>query len=142
MGFEAKSGEVGAAAEWSRKFDKGAFSDREDNITLGPMALIWRAVEDLCGSAADLAWLTGEKHTITEKQSGWLTVGRGEKGERVLFIRGRREVHAQWHVPTLLIDASLSEDLIKPFWPEVKVMGRMSTSCATRSPTPPEAASA
>ena len=125
VGFEAKTGEVGAAAEWSRKIDKGAFSDREDNVTIGSMALIWQAVAELCGGAVDLAWLTGDEHTITEKLSGWLSVGRGEKGERVLIIRGRREVHAQWRVPTLLIDASLSEELIKPFWPDVKIIGRM-----------------
>ena len=125
VGFEASTGTSGKAAEWSRKVDKGGFAERQDNVTIGSMALVWRAVEDVFADVGTTSISTGDGRAHRDKPSGWLAVGRGENGERVLIVRGRHSVNKSWHVPTLLIDATMSEDLIKPYWPDVAVIDRI-----------------
>ena len=40
-------------------------------------------------------------------------------------LAGRKPIGGAWRVPTLLIDASLDEDLLRHFWPTVEVTGRI-----------------
>ena len=36
---------------------------------------------------------------------------------RVIVLKGRKLVREGWRVPTLIIDANLNPDLVRPFWP-------------------------
>lgn len=56
--------------------------------------------------------------------SGWLSLERDDTDDgpvRVLRLRGRRKVAKGWQVPTLILDALLNPDLVRPYWPQVEV---------------------
>lgn len=56
--------------------------------------------------------------------SGWahLAEVESENGpQRVLRLRGKRSVTKGWLVPTLHLDALLSPDLLRPYWPQIRV---------------------
>jgi hypothetical protein len=38
-----------------------------------------------------------------------------------IHIKGRKDVHESWHVPTLLMDATMQPDLVRPFWPRMEL---------------------
>ena len=115
VGFDAQTGEVGEAMEWSRRIDTGSRKYLALNRTIGVMVGLWRAVAHLLKPDGR----TGDRH------SGWLSLGRGNNGERLLIVRGRRDVHSTWNVPTLLVDAFLDERLLKPFWPTLELKARI-----------------
>ena len=57
-------------------------------------------------------------------RSGWMSLATtaGENGpQRVVHLKGRRQLRAGWHAPTLLIDALLDIKLVQPFWPNVEL---------------------
>lgn len=56
--------------------------------------------------------------------SGWVSVAQAETEDgpvRVLRLRGRRKVGKAWHVPTLILDALLNPDLVRPYWAQVEM---------------------
>lgn len=113
-GFGVETGHVAHKLEWRRKIDgktEPNWRDREQNRTLGRMSALWRAVSHLID------------HPAIEL-SGRLELTHDREGARVLRVRGRRDVGEQWRVPTLLVDAVLDVDLIRPFWPTVTDHGR------------------
>ena len=61
--------------------------------------------------------------------SGWLTLAtehdREDKPFRVLQTKGRRAVRAGWIAPTLILDATLNVDLLRPYWPQVEVTAEL-----------------
>jgi putative DNA primase/helicase len=108
LGFDKQSGADGAELEWRRKCDSksGHWRDRSDNQTLKSMVHIWRALELLLDP-------NGPKRT------GYLELGRDKTGARIIILRGHSGLGSHWLAPTLLIDATLDVELIKPFWPDV-----------------------
>ena len=54
-------------------------------------------------------------------RSGWLALGRGKEGERLVRVQGRESVRAAWQVPTLIMDAVLDVELVLPFYPQAVV---------------------
>ena len=76
------------------------------------MSMLWDGVADLLGRKDDEA-------------SGWVSLTRTEEGTLALLLAGRKCIGGAWRVPTLLIDANLDEDLLRPFWPAVEVTGRI-----------------
>jgi putative DNA primase/helicase len=57
--------------------------------------------------------------------SGWLALATSNKADdgpaRVLRRKGRHNIAAGWQVPTVIIDALLDPDLLRPYWPQVEV---------------------
>ena len=119
---EANAGEA-RGLEWRRKIEvemwpgmpvrdrKAAAKAGAVNKRIWRLDLMWRAVGALVAPAGPTA-------------SGWAALAVAEVGEgtiRVLHLKGRREVAEGWQRPTLLIDATLQADLIRPFWPTVEV---------------------
>ena len=50
------------------------------------------------------------------------TVPGPNGSQRVLHLRGRSEVATGWRVPTLLLDAHANVDLLRPYWPKLRVI--------------------
>lgn len=74
-------------------------------------ARFWRAMEALLGPEGP-------------ENSGWAelrTVQNLEGPCKVVRLRGRKPIRKGWLVPTLLIDALLSPDLVRPFWPQIEL---------------------
>ncbi len=114
-GFDADSGAVARRLEWQRKVEEGPWRERDANLSLGQMNALWNALHALMQPDGP-------------EISGWLTLGRSEALDakvRVLKVTGRRDVGADWHVPTLLIDANLDETLVRPYWPQIQVTARV-----------------
>ena len=61
--------------------------------------------------------------------SGWLTLAtehdKEDKPFRVLQIKGRRSVRTGWVAPTLILDATMNVDLVRPYWPQVEVTAEL-----------------
>jgi putative DNA primase/helicase len=105
--------------EWRRKIDVGmvpgmAADDRRKaaeagagNLAIRKLAMMWDAIGALLADDGPEA-------------SGWarLDDAASEHGTvRVIVLKGRKPVREGWKVPTLLIDANLDPDLIRPWWP-------------------------
>lgn len=116
VGFNSETGSFAERQEWRRKQDGGYWRHREVNASLRPLVSVWEAVAALmaCGGAA---------------ASGRLTIGRRkEDGARVLQLSGLASINKDWQVPTLLIDAVLDIELVRPFWPNVENVGQFDVS--------------
>jgi putative DNA primase/helicase len=88
------------------------------NKTLGRFNTLWRAVAHLLADGGPQA-------------SGWLELAHDKSDEgsfRVLRLKGRREVAAGFQAPTLIIDATLQLDLIRPIWPGVVLAGEIAVA--------------
>ena len=86
--------------------------EAEGNRTLLQEARFWRAVEALLADGGPSA-------------SGWAvlaTESTPDGPQKVIRLRGRRPVRKGWQVPTLLIDALLNPALVRPFWPQLKMV--------------------
>ncbi|MCB8883982.1 toprim domain-containing protein [Acidisoma cellulosilytica] len=61
--------------------------------------------------------------------SGWLSLASEPDEEarlvRVLHIKGRRDVRKGWQVPTLLLDATMDVQLVRPYWPQVELTAEL-----------------
>jgi len=104
--------------EWRRKVDPGMYpgmrpADRkaavraaEGNRTIARLAMFWRAMAALVAPGGPQA-------------SGWAALAEEahETGNvRVHYLKGRKPIREGWHAPTLLIDANLDMNLVRPFW--------------------------
>ena len=59
------------------------------------------------------------------ERSGLVAVAMvaGQHGpQRVLYLKGRREIGLKWRVPTLILDANADLELLQPFWPNAKMI--------------------
>ncbi len=113
----------GFTLEWQRKLDslhpglsrterRKAMEALENNRTVARCAMAWTATRVLLAPEGSDA-------------SGWmaLDVERHQDGQtRVLRLKGRREVAEGWQVPTLLLDALLPLELVRPFWPDIELV--------------------
>ncbi len=109
--------------EWARFVDPGmhpgmtkaqrreAVHQAVTNATIPRLASVWEAIAALMEDAGP-------------QRSGWaaLAMQSTEDGPvRVLHLKGRRKVRKGWMVPTLLIDATMNIDLVRPYWPDVQL---------------------
>ena len=89
----------------------------EANATIGKMVTMWRAIRDLV--ADDGPEFSGRISIVQLKT---------ENGPIKAFqLRWRKELRDGWKVPTLVIDALLSPNVVKQFFPtiEIKQVGRV-----------------
>jgi putative DNA primase/helicase len=96
----------GMAAELRREVMNAASVNKEVRKLTG----LWKAIEALARDDGPVA-------------SGWieLAMAKTDVGSvRVLRLKGRKEIADGWRSPTLLMDATLQLDLIRPYWPDVK----------------------
>ena len=119
----AASAAEGFTLEWSRKLDglhpglgraerREAMEALDSNRTVARCAMAWTAARVLLAPGGPDA-------------SGWMSldVERTRDGQtRVLRLKGRREVAEGWQVPTLLLDALLPVELVRPFWPDAELV--------------------
>lgn len=96
----------------TRQERKDAMGLAEGNRTIGRLAMVWNAIREL---------LTPGGPDV----SGWLALARESTKDgpmRVLRIKGRKHVTDGFKAPTLLLDALLPVDLVRPFWPGVELV--------------------
>jgi len=119
----AASAAEGFTLEWSRKLDglhpglsrterRKAMEVLESNRTVARCAMAWTATRTLLAPGGPDA-------------SGWMALGvegTGAGRTRVLRLKGRREIAEGWQVPTLLLDALLPVELVRPFWPDIELV--------------------
>ncbi|OYV49235.1 MAG: hypothetical protein B7Z77_08495 [Acidocella sp. 20-58-15] len=129
-GFTEAMAREAITSEWMRRIDakitpnmtaeqrKEVKASASSNKSLGRFNTMWRGVAHLLSEGAPIA-------------SGWIELAREntEQGtSRVLRLKGRREIAQGFRVPTLIIDATLQLDLIKPIWPGVTLVADIATT--------------
>ncbi|MBV8520697.1 MAG: hypothetical protein JOY71_00950, partial [Acetobacteraceae bacterium] len=122
-GFTPEGAAEARALEWMRKIDpkmnprmsreerKAARAAAAGNRTIMRLAMAWRSVEALVAEDGPEA-------------SGWAALALKETAHgivRMLELKGRRPVREGWQAPTLILDALLDPDLVRPFWPQVEL---------------------
>ena len=109
--------------EWERRVDglhpgqsreerRAAMAALEGNKSISRCAMAWTALRALLTPGGPEA-------------SGWMALGmeRTRDGQaRVLRLKGRQDVADGWKAPTLLLDALLPVELVRPFWPDVELV--------------------
>lgn len=98
--------------ERSRIYRGDDVARQQANRTVTAMVRVWQAVAHMM-------------HPDGPETSGWLRIEREEAGVREIRLRGFRPIHKDYRKPTLMIDASLDGERIKPLFPEMKVIERI-----------------
>jgi putative DNA primase/helicase len=122
-GFTPENAREAGGLEWMRKVDPGihplmtaaerraAAKAAATNRTILRLAMFWRAIEALVSEGGPEA-------------SGWAALALKEDTNgsvRVIELKGRKPIREGWQAPTLILDALLNPDLVRPFWPQVEV---------------------
>ena len=109
--------------EWARKKEadiwpgmparqrKEAVAAVTHNKVVAKLGRLWKAVGALV--AAD-----------GPEQSGWIKLGISKTNDGTapaIFLKGRKDVHESWHVPTLMLDATFQPELVRHFWPSLEM---------------------
>lgn len=82
------------------------------NATVARMGRVWEGAEALLGPDAP-------------ERSGWLATaiqGTDAGPVKALRIKGRKAIRDGWLVPTLLIDATMNVELLRPYLPQVELI--------------------
>lgn len=109
--------------EWSRKVDtlhpglskeerRAELAAAEGNRTIPRFAMLWGGIRALLNPGGPEA-------------SGWISVDREQTKDgamRVVHLKGRKDIATAWKVPTLLLDALLPVELVRPFWPDIELV--------------------
>jgi len=93
---------------------KAAASAAAGNRQVMRLTRFWRALRALLGEGGPEA-------------SGWLALER-EDDVRVMIQKGRRDVAKGWHVPTLILDATLRMELVRPFHPSAELVADLAVA--------------
>ena len=122
-GIDEAAAREAYGSEWKRKVEADIYPgmprrQRKDavqavvhNKLVAKLGSFWKAVESLVA------------HKGPER-SGWLSIGTHQSKDGTapaIYIKGRKEVHQSWHVPTLLMDATMQPDLVRMFWPTMEL---------------------
>ncbi len=123
-GITAESAREAYKLEWARYSEpkmhpgmtagerKAAVKAAEGNRTVRRFGSFWRAVEAvLTYGGADASGWAEMAHHATD-----------DGNVRVVILKARRPVCEGWHVPTLLLDATLNIDLVRPHWPAAELV--------------------
>ncbi len=101
---------------WSRKIERKHEKDwrkREANKTLTKEVSVAKALADLVRPDGP-------------ESSGFIHVSRNKDLAKVIRVSHRAQVHEDWRVPTLILDAMHYDTrALKFFWPTVKDLGRV-----------------
>ena len=79
------------------------------NATIMRIAGVWKAITALLEDGGPI-------------RSGWIALATqpSENGPvRVLHLKRRRPIGKGWQVPTLLLDATMNVELLRPYWPQL-----------------------
>ncbi len=109
--------------EWSRKVDnlhpglskeerRAELEVAERNRTIPRFAMLWGGIRALLNPGGPEA-------------SGWIGLDREHTKHgavRVVHLKGRKDIASAWKLPTLLLDALLPVDLVRPFWPDIELV--------------------
>ncbi len=113
--------------EWARFVDPGmhpamtkaqrraAVALAANNARIARFGSVWQAMTALLEDGGP-------------QRSGWAALAMQQTDDgpvKVLHLKGRRPVRKGWLVPTLLIDATMNIDLVRPFWPEVELTAEL-----------------
>lgn len=96
----------------SREERKDAMERADGNRTIARVAMAWNAIRELLTPGGPEA-------------SGWLALGVEKTKDgpvRVLRIKNRKQVTDGFKAPTLLLDALLPAELVRPFWPDLELV--------------------
>jgi putative DNA primase/helicase len=93
--------------EQFRKMREENWRTREINASVRPMKALWRAVADLLGDDGP-------------DRCGRLFVFENENGQKVLRVTGHLPIAREYQAPTLLIDATMDVELLRPFWSDIE----------------------
>jgi hypothetical protein len=122
-GIDAAAAQSAYALEWKRKRDAEIHpgmprSERKEavkavvhNKIIQSLGRVWKAVAHLVDDNGP-------------DRSGWLSIGMSKREEgtaAAVYIKGRREVDESWHVPTLLMDATMQPDIVRLLWPTMEL---------------------
>jgi putative DNA primase/helicase len=111
------------ALEWKRKTEAEIYpgmppKSRKEAVAAVIHNQIVRKLGNLWKSVAHLLADNGPE------KSGRVGVGVIKCKDGVapaVFMKGRRDIHADWQIPTLILDATLQPDLVRHFWPTMQV---------------------
>ena len=113
--------------EWARFVDPGMHpamtrTQRRDaairaanNARIGRFGSMWQAMTALLEDGGP-------------QRSGWVSLAMQQTDDgpvKVLHLKGRRLIRKGWLVPTLLIDATMNIDLVRPYWPDVELTAEL-----------------
>lgn len=88
---------------------KLAASAVRENRMVRRLGQFWQALKALLADGGPAA-------------SGWLSLATDDDGVRVLRLQRRRPIRAGWQAPTLILDAITDIELLRPYWPTVKLI--------------------
>ena len=121
-GMTADSAVEAYKLEWFRKIEppelvpgmapearKAAVAAAAGNAQVVRLAGFWHALRALLAEGG-------------AEESGWLALNRADDGTRLVVMKGRRDVAAGWQVPTLILDAILRPALVRPFYPQARLV--------------------
>ena len=111
LGMETKSIRQTSIPACPRKAGRKQFRPSLITRSSAKLAMLWKAVGRLVADDGP-------------EKSGWISIGMSQTKDgtgAAIYIKGRRDVHESWHVPTLLLDATMQPDLVRHFWPTMKL---------------------
>lgn len=94
---------------------KAAANTAAGNHLVVRLARFWQALRALLAEGGPEA-------------SGWLAVGRDDGGVRVVRQKGRRDVAKGWRVPTLILDATMRLETVRPFYPSAETVADLAVA--------------
>ncbi|WP_207792146.1 DUF7146 domain-containing protein [Siccirubricoccus phaeus] len=123
----AETARSGHSLSWRRVIDPGLRpgmpkATRKELVRLAQNNKLAMRTAKMFNAVAELLAPDGPE------ASGWVSLATVEKDEgpvRVLRLRGRQTVKKGWIVPTLLLDAYLNPDLVRPYWPQAEVTAEL-----------------
>ncbi len=129
--FNLTSANAGEAytLEWQRFVDPGlhprmtpeqrreAVGAARGNAQVLRFAKVWKGIQALLAEDGP-------------EKSGWLSLAsepddKDGSVKQALHMKGRRDVKKGWQVPTLLLDATMNVDLVRPYWPHLQVTAEL-----------------
>jgi hypothetical protein len=123
QGITAAAADNAYGLEWLRRKDpavypgmpqrkrKDAVKDVVHNKLVAKLGSLWKAVEALLADSGP-------------ERSGCLSLGTHETTDGTapaINIKGRKNVHPSWHVPTLIMDGTMQPDIVRKFWPTMEL---------------------
>ena len=111
LALEHKRRMGGMHAGQNREERKATRNALGGNATISAVAAVWIAIWALLAEDGPEA-------------SGWLAMADEPTPDgpvRVLVLKGRRDIAKGYRAETVLLDAHLSADLVRPYWPNVEL---------------------
>jgi hypothetical protein len=110
QGFDADSAKAARRFERQRTIDKGPWEERGANKSIDAMTRFWRVVEDFLASR--------------QAMTGRLSVGQDPNGRLFVRVLGYSVVDEHFRVPTIMLDATGNQTLLRAYWPQVEFRDR------------------